>query len=362
MGQIREDVIEAAGPLQTCAGLKAGIEASIHAMREIFNDENTEAVLLVDAENAFNNLNRQAALHNIEKLCPTFHRYLANTYQLPARMIINDRNGLSEDIWSDEGSTQGDVPAMAMYAIGTKPLLSRLSTVVDKQSCKQAWYADDSSSAGKILEMKKWWDELNNTGPKFGYYPKPSKTILIVKDREKLQLAQEVFGETGITIDVEGERHLGAVIGSPEFKEQYVKKKIQNWVKDVEQLAVIARDEPQLAHSAFTKALCMRWCYVQRTISNISHLFQPLEDAIREQFLPSIVGRPVSDVERRILALPVRFGGIGVLNPVETADREYETSVNVTSNLKSIIYNQEDTLANLDEERTKSLINQAKQD
>ena len=42
--------------------------------------------------------------------------------------------------------------------------------------------------------------------------------------------------------------------------------------------------------------------------------------------------------------------------------REYETSVNVTSNLKSIICNQEDKLANLDEERTKSLINQAKQD
>ena len=70
-------------------------------------------------------------------------------------MIINDKNGLSEDIWSDEGSTQGDVPAMAMYAIGTRPLLSRLSTVIDKDTCKQAWYADDSSSAGKILEMKK---------------------------------------------------------------------------------------------------------------------------------------------------------------------------------------------------------------
>ena len=38
-----------------------------------------------------------------------------------------------------------------------------------------------------------------------------------------------------------------------------------------------------------------------------------------------IVGRTVSDAEHRILALPVRFGGIGILNPVETADQEYET-------------------------------------
>ena len=31
VGAIRDDIINAAGPLQTCAGLKAGIEASIHA-------------------------------------------------------------------------------------------------------------------------------------------------------------------------------------------------------------------------------------------------------------------------------------------------------------------------------------------
>ena len=36
VGNIRKDIISAAGPLQTCAGLKAGIEASIHAMREIY--------------------------------------------------------------------------------------------------------------------------------------------------------------------------------------------------------------------------------------------------------------------------------------------------------------------------------------
>ena len=60
---IRDDIIEAAGPLQTCAGLKSGIEASIHAMKSIFDEESTEALLLVDAENAFNKLNRKAAIH-----------------------------------------------------------------------------------------------------------------------------------------------------------------------------------------------------------------------------------------------------------------------------------------------------------
>jgi ribonuclease HI len=72
VGHIRQDIIDAAGPLQTCAGLKAGIEASIHAMRRVYEEETTEGILLVDAENAFNNLNRQVALHNIKNYAPRF--------------------------------------------------------------------------------------------------------------------------------------------------------------------------------------------------------------------------------------------------------------------------------------------------
>ena len=37
---------------------------------EIF-DEHPEAVLLVDAENAFSSINRNVMLHNISVVCPT---------------------------------------------------------------------------------------------------------------------------------------------------------------------------------------------------------------------------------------------------------------------------------------------------
>ena len=141
-----------------------------------------------------------------------------------------------------------------------------------------------------------------------------------------------------------------------------MKKKVDKWILDVEQLSSIAKEEPQIALSAFTKALCMRWCFVQRTISNVEHLFQPLEDCIREKLIPAIIGRKVSELERRILALPVRFGGLGVLNPVITSNYEFDTSIKITSNLKNLIYNQENTLANLDEDRVRATINKTKQD
>ena len=75
-----------------------------------------------------------------------------------------------------------------------------------------------------------------------------------------------------------GERHMGAVVGSERFKEEYVSKKVEKWVYDVEQLSNIAKDEPQAALSSFTTALPHRSTYVQKTVSYTGHLFQPLEN------------------------------------------------------------------------------------
>ena len=69
--------------------------------------------------------------------------------------------------------------------------------------------------------MKKWWDTLCTMGPKYGYFPLASKTILIVKENQE-EKAKEVFGLTGITITTQGERHLGAVIGSDDYKVKFV--------------------------------------------------------------------------------------------------------------------------------------------
>ena len=63
LATIGDDIQEAAGALQVCAGQQAGCEAAVHAMRKIFEDLKPEPALLVDATNAFNTLNRKVALH-----------------------------------------------------------------------------------------------------------------------------------------------------------------------------------------------------------------------------------------------------------------------------------------------------------
>ena len=85
-------------------------------MRSIFDADDTDAVILVDASNAFNRLNKQIALHNIQYSCHPMSQALINTYRAPSRLFIIGGG----EIKSLEGTTQGDPLAMKFYALLSK--------------------------------------------------------------------------------------------------------------------------------------------------------------------------------------------------------------------------------------------------
>ena len=89
-------------------------------------------------------------------------------------------------------------------------------------------------------------------------------------------------------------------------------------------------------------------------------LFEPLERAIRDQLIPTLVGRTVSDLERKIFALPVKLGGMGIYNPTMTADNAYTASTRITANLTEIICNQERDFTNYDQKRVAETIKEVK--
>ena len=93
----------------------------MHAMKEIEALEGTEAILLVDATNAFNTINLvlQAALHNIKVICPAMSTVLNNTYTKPIRLFVSGGGEIS----SMDGITQGDPLAMAL---AITPLIKKL--------------------------------------------------------------------------------------------------------------------------------------------------------------------------------------------------------------------------------------------
>ena len=145
-------------------------------------------VLLVDANDAFDRINRQAALHNINIICPSFSTILHNTYGMPIRLFITGEGELS----STEGTTLGDPLAMAMYALAVTPLIQ-------------------SSSARHITSLVCWWCcccwqaaitfwvvEANITSWTLLWI---ANTCVIVKP-ELLDSAREIFDGSGIQVTI----------------------------------------------------------------------------------------------------------------------------------------------------------------
>ena len=165
---------------------------------------------------------------------------------------------------------------MAMYALALAPLVNDLHGL-----CNHVWYADDATGCGTFAQMRAWFDALLAKGPKYGYFPKPAKCILVVKP-ERAAKAQEMFKNTdvcvqtegskdsGVEVTVQGTRHLGAAIGTPDCKTTYVNKKIDGWCEDIRMLAKIAASQLHAAFSAFTLCMQSQWTILARSMPELA--------------------------------------------------------------------------------------------
>ena len=112
-----------------------------------------------------------------EALYPAIAIFVKNCYQSTTRLFVIG----GKELRSREGTTQGDPMGMAIYAIAIPPLLDILiATTVDERS-KMTAFVDDVSARGKIESFREWWFRLIEAGPKYRYFPQPTKFWLIVK-------------------------------------------------------------------------------------------------------------------------------------------------------------------------------------
>ena len=308
-------------------------------MRQIYEDPETEAVLLVDASNAFNALNRRAALHNVQYSCPEMATFVQNLYRGEAELFVA---GSDECVLSREGTTQGGPESMAFYAASTMILANTSPFDGNSNSPKRIFYADDGSAGCKLDGLYDWWQDINKTGPLFGYFPRADKTWAIVKPQH-LERAKVLFPDINITSV--GHEFLGSYIGAKEGISDFVAEKMDEWTKDIDALVEIARSEPQLAYTAYVFGTSRRWQFVCRTTPGVSAAMEKLEEIVRGKLIPAIFGgRIISDDLRKVFRLPARLGGLGLLNPVEEAEHEYQNSIIMTSQLTRDIFAQHNTL------------------
>ena len=168
------DIISSVHSLQVCAGHEAGCEAAIHAVHTIFENKSTEEVLLVDAVNTFNFVNRELFLISIFITFPALATYVRNCHIILSRMLVVGGFKIS----SSEGTTQIDSTPMTIYKVAIIPLILVINEVVSStpdNTSKMVVYADDITARDNIQDLDHRWKTLCELGPKFGYFPEASK-------------------------------------------------------------------------------------------------------------------------------------------------------------------------------------------
>ncbi|KAI2493422.1 hypothetical protein MHU86_21121 [Fragilaria crotonensis] len=214
----------ACGNYNLCAGLQAGIEGAVHAVRDVFTDPSlipapppdsqadddpltqapeppmaelppvpladmtldeafaaiaddvgissaeATAVLLVDATNGFNELGRKAMLWTVRHRWANGARFSFNCYRHSAQLLLRRRGGDCEIILSREGVTQGDPLSMVLYGLALTPLAETLRARVP--TVAQPWYADDAAMAGSVEGIAEAQRLLLDLGPRRGLLPR----------------------------------------------------------------------------------------------------------------------------------------------------------------------------------------------
>jgi hypothetical protein len=312
----REDVAKEAQAAQLAVGVPGGIEAATIAMNKLFDavagvEVEGYGMLLVDAANAFNAVNRAAALWNARILWPRCARFLFNSYRGFAFLLLQATADTSVILLSREGVTQGDPLSMFLYSIAIMPLIRKCTRVGEWHQC---WYADDSSAVARLRQLVEWLTLLMEEGPKFGYFPEPAKSILIVHPA-MVEEARRIFtGPLKVKV-VTGARFLGGFVGEESERRAYVAVKTKEWTGLTTRMAEIAELQPQAAYTAFRLSLSAQWSYLLRVVRDAHEEMKPLETAIATKFLPALLGGHVTEREREVFSLPARMGGMGVRDP-----------------------------------------------
>jgi hypothetical protein len=280
-------------------------------------------VLKVDLINAYNMCDRDSAFKVVEDVFPDCLKWVLSCYGMDAVLIFGDTI-----ILSSCGFHQGDPLAFLLFSLTLQPIVEKIQQVIPDLEAN-VWYLDDGALAGTREQLQRAVDIILQDGPARGLFlstaatisppSKPKSTVWSPHDRSD----DDDPMERGIPrVQTDGIVLLGSPIGSREFAEQTIRKRITKINETTNKLLLL-----QDAHSEYV--LLRSWLSLQKIMftlrsaqgeHDLLRTSDPTDhqslwkefDSITREALIRIISVPVDNSQWKQAQLPVSVGGLGL--------------------------------------------------
>ena len=140
---------------------------------------------------------------------------------------------------------------MITYGIGILPLIKNLKRVIPDVT--QPWYDDDAGALGAFTRPETYFDSLTHQGPGRGYHPKPSKSVLILR-QENLEAGKVFERRHGFKVCM-GARYLGAYIDDGDSKRDWFRGRTLKWENNINIISKTVGKYPQEIYAAVVREI-----------------------------------------------------------------------------------------------------------
>ena len=219
---MKEATVESTGylqPLQFATSTPCGIDAMVHRAREVvrvFGQKEDFVHVSIDAQNAFNMVERQRMLEAVQSHAPSISRWTYYIYAT-ANPVLVAKGG---HIASQKGRQQGDPCSMLLFSLMIHDLVREIERECDLVF--HAWYADDAHLVGSVDQVMKAMKIIRDHGPRCNYILQPQKSEVYWPRMSSARLRPLLRHFPMKQLGEEGFQMLGAPIGTTQYMQKHV--------------------------------------------------------------------------------------------------------------------------------------------
>ncbi len=326
-------------PLQCAVGTSAGNEKLFKAAEtfiESRGEGDRRVLMTLDAQNAFNEVDRQAIVNELARNFPQLFHFFWQFYGEPAELWYRLADGRAETILSEQGTQQGDPGGPFLFCLALQPVLKAVQASFPRALITA--FMDDITEGGDQEEadelVDKTEEELKGInlrlarrkckayGPHWNDDSPPPDHLLPGFEREGLS-------SKGIGI-------LGGAIGTDDYVAASLQHVLDSHRPLIERLTAFAQEHRQNASLLFRFCAVPRLYYwlrllPQRPSTTECTALQRDEEITKAAITIYGLREDTTELQRRQMALPVREGGLGITSAAAILPAAYLGCVAVTA-------------------------------